>query len=457
MSDQQQDRPARQERQAPARGYMGRPEKQRNAQAPNLWKGKPAQPPRAEKLSPRNAPAQLPSPSRLHDISHVKVTEVSPAEGSVFASGISVREVSPRLEFTPSTPAIIDISRQTFAEMITDDSNLSKSLLPEYLDYYTTSMLWLRILSLKQKNSQPLIEQEQDILQLVQTTPFTVPEPIFLQLRQIGNIVTSTKQHLYPAFPELPTYQFNHRGGYYGELVVPNPETDDNIHNLYEEIPCLGVLTEAVRASIGNAGPGNYQSAVSYRGLQPNRNLLGFRPLGSRRLEPKNLAFECDITDVNFPSYPEHTGFNFRFLTSISDVLANSKTFKNTEVVFSTLTEVGAQSQTVISRPIPLPGNLSLSGEQNVTSLCQESISVYGSATFFNSQLIKTSVSDNNHTNWCVITPDNDTPIPPEWIENRNNRRNLPEPYLARVFTTVSQQAEAFRINTIKTLVLTKR
>jgi len=82
-------------------------------------------------------------------------------------------------------------------------------------------------------------------------------------------------------------------------------------------------------------------------GQQPSRNLLGFRPLGSRRHEPKNLAFDSDITEAYFPSYPPNTGFHFRFLTPVSNVIANTRTFKNTEVVFSNLTEVGAQSQTV--------------------------------------------------------------------------------------------------------------
>jgi len=103
-------------------------------------------------------------------------------------------------------------------------------------------------------------------------------------------------------------------------------------------------LSEAVRAAISNANPGPYQSQVQYQGLQPNRNLLGFRPLGARRQEPKNLAFDSDITEVDFPSYPPTTGFNFRFLTAISNTIAGTKTIKNTEVVFTTLTEVGAQS-----------------------------------------------------------------------------------------------------------------
>lgn len=72
-----------------------------------------------------------------------------------------------------------------------------------------------------------------------------------LAARAIGNIVTSTKQHLLPEFPEMPTTVINGQGGFFGVLhpPVPPPESvqsgaappaapalDDGLHNLYEEI-----------------------------------------------------------------------------------------------------------------------------------------------------------------------------------------------------------------------------
>lgn len=184
-------------------------------------------------------------------------------------------------------------------------------------------------------------------------------------------------------------------------------------------------MSEAIRAAISNAPPGPYQSNVTYQGLQPNQNLLGFRALGSRRNEPKNLAFDCRITEIDFPSYPPNTEFNFEFLVAVSNVLASTKTFKNTEVVFSTLTEMGAQSQLVISHPLQTPGTNGLRGEQVVTSLSQDGLSV-----FFNAQLMKENSQDPNPTDaWCLIRPSQAVPIPLEWIENRKARRNLPIQY----------------------------
>lgn len=142
---------------APRAAYQGRPENQRNPRTPNAWRG-PAKPAtdRPKPPSVRDAPASLPHSSRKHDASAVKFSETSPADSSLFASGMSVRETVPRQVFSPSAPAAIEISCQTYAELITDDNSLSKVMLPEYLDYYSTTMLWLRMITLKQKNSQPI-------------------------------------------------------------------------------------------------------------------------------------------------------------------------------------------------------------------------------------------------------------------------------------------------------------
>lgn len=137
----------------PRNPYRGRPENQRDPRADNVWKGPPRAPrePQPPKLTPHNAPRALPKPTQLHDTSHVKLTEVSPADGSVFSTGMSVREVAPRQTFSPSAPALIDISRQCYSELITDDPNLTKTILPEYFDYYSAALLWMRLVTLKQK------------------------------------------------------------------------------------------------------------------------------------------------------------------------------------------------------------------------------------------------------------------------------------------------------------------
>ncbi|CAG9818156.1 unnamed protein product [Phaedon cochleariae] len=334
----------------------------------------------AAKTPNQGYPVRFHPPTQLHNTAKVQMSSGSPSDGSVFATGITVRETVQRQTFSPSTPAAIDISRQTYAELITDDPQLSKVLLPEYLDYYTTALIWMRIVHLKQRNSQALTIAEQDLLTLVQTTSFCVPEPLNLQVRQLGNVVTATKQHLYPEFPPLPEVVIYDRSGYYG------------------------VTSEAVCQAISDAPPGRYASVLDIDPIHPvNENLLGFRPLGARRAEAKNLAFSNGIAENAFPAYPVNTGFCFEFLQAVSSALASTRTFKNTDIVFSTLAEAGAQSQTVISRPITQANRPNIRGERRPTSLTQEQPAVHGSAIFFDSQLKKEPGPNNNHATWCCI------------------------------------------------------
>jgi hypothetical protein len=50
----------------------------------------------------------------------------------------------------------------------------------------------------------------------------------------------------------LPTTQFNHFSGYYPHNDALVPVDEDN-HNLYEEIPSLGVFAEQIRIASNQA------------------------------------------------------------------------------------------------------------------------------------------------------------------------------------------------------------
>lgn len=441
----------------PNKFYYGKPENQRNPGAalpPRKQQRPQERNQRQPRPFPKNISKELPKPQRREDVSNVTLTETSASDESVFARNLGVRENTPRQEFNVAAPALIEISRQTYAELLTDDSSLGKQLLAEYLDYYSTVLLWFRIVTLKQRNSQSLSVSEQDILTIIQTASFCVPEPLMLQLKHIGNITTKTGQHLYTAFPAYPSQAINGHGGYNGILAVPNPAVNDDIHNQFEEIPCSGVTSSAVRAAVSNSQPGPYQSDVTYQGQQPTTNLLGFKPLTHRRNEAKNTALEIGITEDVFPEYPVNTGINFPFLMAVSNLLANTKTFKPTDVVFSTMTEAGSTAQTIIEHPQLDAGNpnmIAINSDLQPTSLTSEVPSTFGAGIFFCAQLLKNSIDDLN-TSWSLFQN-----IPPAWINNRNERRNLPDEYLAQRFSSVSTMASPIRTNVIKTLVKEKR
>lgn len=439
--------------QAKKKFYYGRADNQRDPQA--ILVNKKASKGRSERKVPSDLPKDLPPPTKLHQAPPLP-SAVSPANDSIFASNLCVQENTSRRTFNVSTPALIEISRQTYVELKTDDPSLAETLLPEYLDYYSVAMLWFRIISLKAKNSQPLSDREQEVLTLIQTAPFCVPEPILLQLKALGNVVAHTGIHLYPEFPTLPTALLENLGGYYGSLDdpaqagVPQPI---QLHNLYEEIPCMGVVAAAVRATISDVPLGAYPSAVTRNGQQPSANLFGFKPLILRCEEAKQLARNHGFTPDFQPEYPSRTGINFPFLAAISDILAGTNTFKNTDVVFSTMSDSGSLAQTVIERPyvavdVHTPAIL---GEINTTLLAKETPSIFGMGTFFCCQLLKERTG-NNDDSWSLFPE-----IPVGWRNNRNVRRNLPNEYMNIRFTVTPEMAASFRTNVIKTLVKEKR
>jgi hypothetical protein len=122
------------------------------------------------------------------------------------------------------------ISRMVYHQCTTDDTNFQKVLLPEYVDYYMTACIWMRLTALKKKNGASLTPAEQTLLDDIQVTPFHLPEPILRQIKTIGNVVSS---------PQLPVAVLGGFGGYYGALVPPAEGVDNTIYNLYEEIPCM--------------------------------------------------------------------------------------------------------------------------------------------------------------------------------------------------------------------------
>lgn len=427
--------------------YHGKPENQKNPSAINARLVSKNQ--NQGKKNVLKVPPTLPPPSHLHDASHVKFTEKHPAESAIFSQNMTTREVDGRVNFTPSTPVIIDITRDTYAQLQTDESNLSKVLLPECLDYYATALLWFRIVSLKIKNQQVLTDLENQVLLLIEKLSFCVPEPLFLQLRVVGNLVTHTGQHLYPEFPPLPVEVTGAFGGYYGPINLNN-------HNLYEEIPCLGVVSEALRQSISDAAPGAYASAIALPDQPCNGNLLGFRPLGHRRDEAKTFSARYGITANQFACNPPNSMINIGFLLAISDQLSSLKTFKNTHVCFSSFSELGGSAQSVIQIPLVLNNILCSQGEVRVSSLAKVTTSVLGSGAFFLPQLRKEPHAADHNT-WSCITVNDAHPLQQDWIDNRNIRRNLPAQYHIDVFTSVSIDATIHRASIIRSLVLKTR
>jgi len=125
------------------RPYLGRPENQKDPLAivparPQQQQagqdvGLGAKPKaRTKRVLPKtiNAPPRL-AASMSKDL---QPTTDDPAKNAFFVASMSVREINNDTRFAPSTPTLMEITRLCYAELVADDVNTQKSLLPEYLD-----------------------------------------------------------------------------------------------------------------------------------------------------------------------------------------------------------------------------------------------------------------------------------------------------------------------------------
>lgn len=421
--------------------YFGKPENKRDpsavTQPPPKKNNQPAQQQQTNKR---------PTPASSHPTGEEVLRTGCPFSDSIFGKSMTARENNSRVQFTPTNVGTIEISRQIYEQLITDDNNLIKIILPEYIDYYHTFCYWARVVTLKQKNQESLTQQELGLLQIISQREYTLLEPMAIYLKGLGNITTSTGQHLHPTFPPLPIATVGNKHGFFGAIAANN-------HNLYEEIPCLGVLAEAIQYAVSNENPGTRASVLSTQHATVNRNLLGFYPLLLRRQEAKLTAISQGITDDAFEESIANTAINTGFINKISNILATTRTFKTHTLNFATLASTGSLAQIVTTQKSePDVAGRDVISEVIPHSMALERPSIYGASVFAAYQLTKSNVD----ANWLCITPGAGFNVEP-YRENKNIRRNLPDLYKTNVFCTVSQTANDYRDDIIKTLTLTKR
>ncbi|KAF5304718.1 hypothetical protein FQA39_LY09495 [Lamprigera yunnana] len=121
-----------------ARIYRRKAENQRDPRAQHQLMRKAA--PRASQRTQIRVPSVLPPPTLKSRNVDGNNSTTNPVDDTLFAKNMSVKENNPRVFLTLGAPVSIDIALQTYSELITDDANLAKAILPEYLSYYVTAM-----------------------------------------------------------------------------------------------------------------------------------------------------------------------------------------------------------------------------------------------------------------------------------------------------------------------------
>ncbi|XP_039291954.1 uncharacterized protein LOC120353201 [Nilaparvata lugens] len=389
------------------KGYKGHPLKQKNKLAPNLWKGNNENSPSqdsstgpeksATPATKRVVPAKINKPTALHDASKQVLTGGNPFSNSAFMHNVVEHELYMRETFSPCTPALTQVTRDVFTQLSIDKPDLTKRLIPEELDYYAEAMLWFRIIGLKARNQQPLTPEETIVVKSCLGTS------------------------LRPTFPPLPTTVIQWQG-----VAIP-----DNFaaaitaasHNLYEELPCLGIhLAALITAQNNDISPWSPPGVPAH--THANQNLIGYHPTKLYRPEAYASVIDVGISAGEVQNYPPNTGLNFRLMKRTSEFLSSLTTFKTTDVSFPTLTEYRGTAQLAQYIPDPQqPRVRNIQGLTTIRTINNEIPSQIGVSIVFAPRYYKESPNDN-FDNWCCLSPDAPlaadvlNPLPAAWFEN---------------------------------------
>lgn len=443
--------------------YKGKPENFKRGFKPRFSKddGKQAGPsePRVDRDRNQKSQPSIPKPSNQGPSPKTIVAKESPIfNESIFTPHITVRENQRRTRFTPTMAQVGPLMDDVWNSMCAKNEQISKRLTFEAFRYFVIALCWLRIINLKSTTGQPMSDEEVQIRDQTSELEFNIPDPIYQFLHVFGEIIGyGTGQSMQPEFPPIPTREIGGIGGFYNNLANNN-----NINTLYEEIPCLGVTAEALCQSLNLAqAPGTrYASAMTINNRPVSDNLLGYRALSYRRNEAIDFLQRNGVTQQNFPSTVQNTGFNIQIALTISEIMGKLTGFKIHTTKMKTLSSVGSSAQLTITRPVNLRiGNnpdMCSNAEVRTTALASYPDVTFGIAQYATPQLLKESSLDPDASigsrTWCCITFDANNPIPAQWVANRNVRRNLPQEYFAERFEVISQDLKSLRVTTLQTM-----
>ena len=118
------------------------------------------------------------------------------------------------------------ISNQVYQELSKDANQLDRSFTKEELNYYTTGLLWLRLLDIKKKsNRQNLTAAEKDIIRTTEDDVYVIPAPIYAYLHSIGNVKDAMGKPKYLNIPDLPVAAAQGLGGYHNVTIDAGTHT----------------------------------------------------------------------------------------------------------------------------------------------------------------------------------------------------------------------------------------
>lgn len=403
---------------------------------------------------PANTKLELPKPQNKErnddKQKSIKTREDSVFSESVFSTERTSKPVDRDYLFQPSATGYTDLTNIMYDTLLLDKTRQVARELPiEALRYYHACIFWLRAIGLKSQGDLQLTQQEREVMLEMEHQPLYVFDPIYLALKTYGRIQACNKDTFYPQFPDIPSVVTGNVPGTLGEISVDN-------HNIYEELPVIGPTIDGMMRRIRGDNPNHprdYQSVLAPAHTMANTNLQGFDRLTRVRLEALSMLEDHGVRgEAQLPSIAD-TGINPKLLSVISDYVSNLIVYKGQLINVLNIPDTGSLGQLISARPSPEDLNAdttaastmvimqSFSQESAVTNSVSETFGLCqwkenrqprpraaGQAVEPDRELAKT---------WVCLNYSAENDIPPEVIENRNERRNLPAfIYLRRFFTT---------------------
>lgn len=433
-----------------APGYRGKPE---NFNPDKAGKGRaPAQ------KQKRSIAAKLPAPTQTEATERPTPQKNTPLwEDAVFGIDTSCRELNVRETFRPSFSRLQSVVEETVSAITPDDTGINKSLTKEMCMYYATAHLWARLLSVKNKNQiTALTPVELQFLQTMESSELNLPQPIYLMIKAIGNVKDKTGKIIFLDDHDLPTQMSQGQGGYHAAVI--NAES----HNLFEEVPCLGVVGDTLMPIAGaQQQPVAPNIRVVPAGRVGNNNIAGYYGQSGQRKEEIAIALNSvGITANAFEETIPHTRLNIQLVQKVSDYFSSCPTFRMEKFNHAALSADGDSTQFIQMRPVAEENlDVNVRWTQKVARPYMantETLATIGASYFVGFQLYK-EPTNGDHQNWYCLNITPNAPADPAWIANRNERRRLPEGFGTQRFSGISDSLRNRTNAIVRRLIKTQR
>lgn len=387
---------------------------------------------------------------------------------AIFGPDVYVTEITAAETFTTNFAKLVPLALEVHSQYAIDVNMLDRKLAKEELSYYATAMLWLKLLSIKDKQKfSALSSVEKELLKSVTDIQFNVPQPICEYLNQVGSYTDKMGKETYLLVPPLPATIVQNKGGYHAAEI--KAET----HSLFEEIPSLGIAGDVLMAlaTADDEPVVNIPLQIPRGSRVKLGNLTGtVEHIGVRRMELRAKLASFGITPQNFTEYSTGTRFNLKYLLSISDLIGSFATYRVDKTCFKMLTSAGGETQVIRSRNLDYEENQSWTETSViVTSAATSSTAVIGAGYVFGFQLEKGRTTDTEaqgierSTTWSCIEPDPNLNeeqrwvMPQPWYAARNSRRVIPEGVGTERFRSISKRQDLQVIEVSRRMVKTSR